>query len=218
MHLSKHQYILQLLIATVLLMSAFVGKADEPIATDALADDYTPEIVDSLRHEISLPAIDKKERQKVREHMRKIAEELYQEKFEVETMREGEVVIATMQTDYLFPANETTLLATATSHLDKFKKYISPIGKYKIVLAVHSDNTGSEEYLLDLTEARINAILDYYENKGIDVTDIIGFPMSDYDPKADNTTRRNRALNRRLEVYIVPGDGMANQQKTTKKR
>jgi outer membrane protein OmpA-like peptidoglycan-associated protein len=132
-------------------------------------------------------------------------------------MRHGEVVVVTVQTDDLFQPNDTTLTRNATNILSRFKRFLSTDNKFKLILAVHSDDTGSEEYLSDLTENRINAILDYYERENCSIDNIVGFPKGASEPLYDNNSRSNRAANRRLEVYIVP-DTPLIEESTAKKK
>ena len=97
----------------------------------------------------------------------------------------------------------TALLALLLPHMK------NPM-MYKIVLAVHTDDTGSELYRDELSTSRLNSVYDWFmlavESGQIQENlIIIPFAMSSTMPLADNNTRDNRALNRRLEVYFIPG-------------
>lgn len=166
-----------------------------------------------LRQELSTPRVPEKQHQPIADSMRKIAERFYRDKFTVETMRGGEIVVVTSAVSDLFAPNDTALCATAGLTLDKFSQYLQPQGMYKLIFAVHSDDTGSDGYLYDLTAARVNAILDYFEGKGIDVSNAIGFPMANIEPLAENDSRANRAKNRRFEVYIIPDEKLIQKAK-----
>ncbi len=199
------------------LLSIFTLLAALTLAASDNISDEAEETESELKVELSTPRVGKKQQAYVRTYMRNVAEALYREGFEVETMREGEVVIVVIPTDGLFMPNESQLYASAPKTLDKFRKYFVPKGRYKIIFAVHSDNTGSEDYLFTLTEGRVNALLDYYQERGVDIDGVIGFPMGASEPLTDNSTRAERAENRRLEIYFVPGEELINQAKNTKK-
>ena len=72
---------------------------------------------------------------------------------------------------------------------------------------MHSDDTGSNDYLYGLTEKRIIALYDYFDQHAAQTDMLQGYPMADSDPLKDypNTSREGRAANRRLEIFIVPG-------------
>lgn len=177
------------------------------------------EAAQEFDNELRSPLVGPKLRPYVRSYMKTIAEDLYRQGYDVETMREGEVAIAVIPTDLLFAPNDTVLLPTASKRLEYFRQFATPDDRFKIVIAVHSDDTGSEEYLYDLTEHRTVAVLDYLESIGYNPDNIIGFPKANSSPIAESTSRANRAKNRRLEIFIVPSQELLAQarQSTGKK-
>lgn len=171
----------------------------------------------SFDTEVSTPNVETKQKAYIKAYMKQIAEELYREEFNIETMRNGEVVIAIIPTEHLFVQNEATLLDNAPKTLDRFKRFLKGDKRFKIILAVHSDNTGSEEYLYELTENRILSILDYYDRTGTATENIVGFPKGGSEPTATNDTRTGRAANRRLEIFIIPDERLIEEARTTRK-
>ena len=169
-------------------------------------------------NELRSPMVGPKLRTYIRAYMKSIAESLYREGYDIETMREGEVVIAVIPTDQLFAPNDTVLTPAAHGKLDHFKQYAQPDDRFKIVIAVHSDDTGSEEYLYDLTEHRTVAVLDYLESLGFNPDNIIGFPKGNSSPVAESTSRANRAKNRRLEIFIIPSQELLAQARQSNKK
>lgn len=169
------------------------------------------EAMQEFDNELRSPMVGPKLRSFVRTYMKTIAEDLFRQKYDVETMREGEVVIAVIPTDLLFAPNDTSLMPSAPKQLEYFKQFANPDDRFKIVIAVHSDDTGSEDYLYDLTERRTVAILDYLEEIGFNPDSIVGFPKGNSSPIAESTSRANRAKNRRLEIFIVPSEELLTQ-------
>lgn len=161
-----------------------------------------------LSDDIHTPQIPKGQRVAIREYMLSQARRLKDAGFKVETMRKGEVVIVTLPTDNLFPPNDSVLYENVEGSLKRFVPYIKNPGMYKVVLAAHSDDTGSETYQLNLTEARILALYDFFERYVTDASSLIGYPLGGIKPLAPNDTRERRATNRRIEIYIVPDDGL----------
>lgn len=169
-------------------------------------------------NELRTPLVGPKLRSYVRSYMKSVAEGLYRQGYDVETMREGEVVITVIPTDELFAPNDTVLMPTANAKLETFKQFAHPENSFKIVIAVHSDDTGSEDYLYDLTECRTVAVLDYFEKLGFNLSNVLGFPKGDTDPIAESTSRANRAKNRRLEIFIIPNEDLLAQARNSSKK
>lgn len=208
------------ILLTLLLTPVFAItlKSQSSMTDDTVRQTQISSVADpEMDQELRTPMVGPKLQPYVTSYMMELARNLHRERYSVETMRRGEVVIVTIPTDNLFPQNETTLLPDATRILEPFERYLKPEGRFKLILAVHSDNTGSEEYLFDLTEARINAILDHFEANGFPTDHIIGFPKGASEPLNSNMSHAERTANRRLELYIVPDELLLNEARTSKK-
>lgn len=168
----------------------------------------------SMEETLSIPEVPAKQKEYIKSYMKREAQALQKMGYKVETMRQGEVVIATIPADKLFGPNDTTLLASAGKELNNFLPYFRSHGKFKVILAMHSDDTGSENYLYGLTEARIVALYDYFDHYATQTDLLQGYPMAGYEPLKPNNSRKNRAENRRLEIYIVPGPILIADAKT----
>lgn len=131
----------------------------------------------------------------------------------VELMRNKEVIVVTIGSDCLFAPNATTLSPTADAYLQPFMPFFKTPDLYKILLVMHSDDTGSQEYTLWLTEMRVNAIYDWFEHAQLDISTLVPYAMGDSDPLLPNNSRKNRQKNRRLEIYLVPGSAMISKAK-----
>jgi len=71
-----------------------------------------------------------------------------------------------------------------------------------IVLEGHADNTGSDQYNLNLSEKRIAALKKYFISQGIKEPRIKTAAFGESKPKFLNSTPYGRSLNRRVELYI----------------
>ena len=81
---------------------------------------------------------------------------------------------------------------------------------YKIVVALHTDDTGSEGYRQNLSTSRIYSVYDWLmdeidEGKISEDIVIVPYAMGSNMPLVSNDTRKNRKENRRLEFYFIPG-------------
>lgn len=125
--------------------------------------------------------------------------------------RNGLVLMITVPASDLFAANQTELNTSAEKILDVFTQHLRIADKYKLLVAVHSDGTGSEEYLNQFTQKRADAIVDWFAKNEIEIGGIIPYGLGYDEPLNNDSTRKNRATNRRIEFYFVPGPKLIEQ-------
>lgn len=131
----------------------------------------------------------------------------------VENFRNKEVLLITIPAKLLFAPNETLLNDKAPDYLSPFKRYLRQPDTYRVLLVMHTDNTGSPQYRDDITEERVESIFEYFEQQGNDTSFLFPYAMSDEMPIFDNDSQKNRDANRRLEIYLMPGKKMLEQAK-----
>ncbi len=69
----------------------------------------------------------------------------------------------------------------------------------------HTDSTGSQSANQVLSERRAEAVRSYMlANNVLPESKITAVGKADSEPLAPNTTKQGRALNRRIDVIIVP--------------
>lgn len=167
----------------------------------------------SLDENLLLPEIkNEKHADKIQEFQYDMAVAFKKSNYDVEIMRDDEVIVITIPASQLFDANDTVLNRVGEERLKPFLRMIKNPGFYKLLLVMHSDNTGSEFYTLNLTRQRVNAIFDWFDENG-SVDYVVPYALGDTDPIVDNNSVENRKRNRRLEIYLVPEKTMLQQAK-----
>lgn len=68
----------------------------------------------------------------------------------------------------------------------------------------HTDNVGSQEYNLKLSQDRAKAVRDYLIGYGVAPERLRAEGYGEFQPSADNDTEAGRAENRRVEVKVIP--------------
>jgi len=131
----------------------------------------------------------------------------------VETFRNKEVLLVTIPAASLFAPNSTSLWPNAAALLSPLKRYLKDPDMYRVLMVMHTDNTGSEVYRDYLTEERSKAVADWFAEQGCDTTFLFPYAFGDDMPLVENNSMSNRMKNRRLEVYLVPGKKMLEQAK-----
>ena len=131
----------------------------------------------------------------------------------VETFRNKEVLLVTIPASKLFAPNSTELRSDAAAYLTPLKRYLKDPDMYRVLIVMHTDNTGSEAYREKITEERSTAVFDWFESQNLDTEYLFSYAYADEMPLKENNSMSNRDQNRRLEIYLVPGEKMADQAK-----
>ena len=137
----------------------------------------------------------------------------------VETYRNGEVIIITIPAHLLFVPNSAELTADADKWLKPLKKYAmaSHPDYFRMLMVMHTDNTGSPAYTDNLSLSRVDSIFEEMGELDFDTSYIYPTAAGATDPLYPNNTVDGRASNRRLEIYLIPGKGMLEAAKKVSK-
>ena len=167
----------------------------------------------SLDENLMTPEIkNDKQADRIQEFQYNMAVAFKQTNYDVEIMRDDEVIVITIPASQLFAPNDTVLNKLGEEQLKPFLRMLNNPGFYKLLLVMHSDNTGSSEYTLNLTRQRVNAIFDWFEENG-SVDYVVPYALGETDPIVDNNSVESRKTNRRLEIFLIPEQTMLQQAK-----
>lgn len=133
--------------------------------------------------------------------------------WDVEFFRNREVLLVSIPASKLFAPNSTELRSSASEYLSPIRRYLRDPDMYRVLLVMHTDNTGSEAYRDTLTVERAESVFNWFEDRGDDTRYLFDYAMSDDMPIVPNNSMENRAANRRLEIYLMPGKKMVEQAK-----
>ncbi len=190
------------------------GKSEDPYK------DYDEAVFMDLDLDsnLMLPAVDKKAHPGVTSYVNRVATDLAKQKYIVDLLRDDEVILITIPSDELFLPNDTLLSPTAPSRLAPIIKLLNPGDMFKVVYGVHTDNTGSEFYNMELAHKRNGSIYDYLLDTVNDDQIVIPYEYGDTAPIESNNTREGRKANRRVEFYLIPGPKMITLARSGKLR
>ena len=87
--------------------------------------------------------------------------------------------------------------------LDSLKEFIELHKNISVIIEGHTDNVGSNQYNMALSQRRANSVLNYLIEKGIDKKILTAMGIGEVRPIASNASPMGRALNRRTEIYII---------------
>lgn len=87
--------------------------------------------------------------------------------------------------------------------LDQIADVIKQNNVKKLLIVGHTDSTHTDQYNLKLSQDRANTVKRYIASRGIPEDTLIAQGYGKRKPKASNATEQGRALNRRVEFYIL---------------
>ncbi|MFH0866372.1 MAG: OmpA family protein [Bacteroidota bacterium] len=99
--------------------------------------------------------------------------------------------------------DKSTLRPESVSELDRLVLLMTENPTIKIELSSHTDNVGSDEYNITLSQARAQSVVDYVIAKGIDKGRLVAKGYGESIPIATNDTEEGRQQNRRTEFKIL---------------
>jgi outer membrane protein OmpA-like peptidoglycan-associated protein len=181
----------------------------EPANTSSSDDIFDMSIADN----IAQPVVPKRCSELVANRQLREAKRLKKSGIPVELDRNGEVVVATLSADQLFKPNSAELRSTAGTLLNQFAPVLSHPGMWKVLVVVHSDDTGSEDYVNNLTGARAESVCAWFEAMSFDTSAMVPYGCGADEPLLANNSRSNRERNRRLEMYLIPDSAMLDMAK-----
>jgi outer membrane protein OmpA-like peptidoglycan-associated protein len=103
----------------------------------------------------------------------------------------------------LFKTKSYDLLENSKIELDKVVQLLKNNPEMHIQISGHTDDVGTGESNLVLSENRAKSVYEYFIEKGIDKKRLSFKGFGESKPVAGNETPKGRALNRRTEIEIL---------------
>ena len=139
-------------------------------------------------------------------YMDKQAQELEQDIDGAKIERVGEGIKITFDSGILFDVNKATLKPASMTNLQKLATILNKYPDTNILIEGHTDNTGSDEYNLELSEKRSQSVSNYLASLNVDPTRFTIMGYGESQPIATNETVEGRAQNRRVELAIMANE------------
>lgn len=105
-----------------------------------------------------------------------------------------------------FEYDKSNITKEGAFELDKLVQVLKSNPTMEIMVKGHTDNRGSDQYNLNLSDRRARAAVQYVISKGVEKARISGKGYGESEPKVDckeNCTEEDHAKNRRNEFLIV---------------
>lgn len=101
-----------------------------------------------------------------------------------------------------FDLNSAKLQQRSYAPLDELVQILKDNPGYKLAIESHTDNSGTNDYNMKLSNNRSASVMSYLVHKGIDASRLTANGYGEERPIATNDTKEGRALNRRSELKL----------------
>ena len=128
---------------------------------------------------------------------------------DVERVEEG--IKITMKSGVLFDFNSSKVNTTVSDNLIKFAETLKQYPDTEILVAGHTDNVGTEQYNMNLSQQRANAVANVLKANNVSRNRLTILGYGEKNPVADNVAESGREQNRRVEFAIVANDKLKKQ-------
>ena len=117
----------------------------------------------------------------------------------------GVAVLINIPAAALFDFDKAILKEEGKQAIEEYKKDVRPeLAKaFEVIIIGHTDSTGALQHNMGLSKRRAEAVRTYLEETGVPARILRTLGRGPKDPIATNNTSEGRALNRRVEVYVI---------------
>ncbi len=123
---------------------------------------------------------------------------------DVTEVDDGSAILVNLPDGVTFDVNSYTIKPAFRDTLDTVAGSLTTYPDSLVDVYGHTDSTGSDSYNQGLSERRAQAVANYLTSRGVSSARIRWQGFGETAPIADNTTEQGRALNRRVEIKIIP--------------
>lgn len=122
-------------------------------------------------------------------------------------IRNGQMVIE-LANNILFDSGKTKVKEDGQAALTELSGVLSTIKNRRFLVAGHTDNVpiSSNRFTSnwELSTARAVNVVEFLQEAGVPPTQLAAAGFGEYDPVASNETDEGKALNRRIEIILLP--------------
>ncbi len=118
--------------------------------------------------------------------------------------RQADMLAVTFKSDVLFDVGSSAVKLGAHDELMRVSQVLNQYPQTTILIAGHTDSTGSEELNQRLSEQRALSVKNTLVGQGVNAMRMTTIGYGEGRPIADNSTDAGRQMNRRVEITITP--------------
>lgn len=109
--------------------------------------------------------------------------------------------------DVVFKSGSIWLTPKARGQLDRLADTLLAFPEARILVRAHTDNRGSADHNMSLSERRAESVVEYLQSKGIAELQLEALGLGETQPMDSNKTAEGRKRNRRVEIATLSNVG-----------
>jgi len=130
---------------------------------------------------------------------------------QVEAVNDGQAIKVTFDSGILFATNSSTLNQASKNALTQFSNSLKANPDTDVQIFGHTDSSGNDNINIPLSKSRAGSVQDFLLGQGIVGSRMLAEGLGSSQPVADNSTSTGKALNRRVEIFILPNAKMIQE-------
>jgi len=118
--------------------------------------------------------------------------------------REQDILAITLKSDFSFDFDSAVIKPGAEDEIARIAAVLIKYPQTNISIEGHTDSKGAEEYNMDLSKSRAEAVKASLIGRGLSSSRLQTIGFGESKPVATNDTEAGRQQNRRVRIVIVP--------------
>lgn len=127
---------------------------------------------------------------------------------QVETVNNGEAIRVVFDSGILFATGKTDLNVASKTALTQFASSLKANPDTNVEIYGHTDSNGGDKINIPLSQKRADAVKNFLESQNVGSLRMATAGLGSSQPVAAEDAKGVQALNRRVEIYILPNEKM----------
>jgi outer membrane protein OmpA-like peptidoglycan-associated protein len=141
--------------------------------------------------------------QQQRELEAALEQERRNEQIEIQRLQDDTLKVS-LSSEASFDFDKSALKPAFYPALNKLASLLSKYDRTLLHVIGYTDSVGTDAYNINLSNERAITVAFYLNDQGVEISRIRTEGRGEREPRMLNDTAANRALNRRVEIYIKP--------------
>ena len=133
------------------------------------------------------------------------------ENAKVESVNDGQAIKVTFESGILFATGKADLNTASKNSLTQFAASLKNNPDTYVEIYGHTDSQGGDKVNLPLSQKRATSVEQFLVGQGVGVARLASKGLGSSQPVAAEDARGVQALNRRVEVFILPNEKMIQE-------
>ena len=122
----------------------------------------------------------------------------------VQVVEDSDSIRLIMPGNITFKTDSADINSSFYPVLNSVARVLNKYSNSTVMVSGHTDSTGSADYNLKLSRERAGSVAAYLQGQGVKQSRFEVMGLGSSNPIASNSTVDGRALNRRVEIKIIP--------------